>query len=205
MKTYLFKIGDVLSPIKIGTITIPTLDGRTAAMSKAQDIFVLDPLNVVDNSTMGNAQVNGPMTKVNPLGDAQGHSLLIAARRLTNEVTHSNVGIPHPMSQGTTQRRNYEWDQEIRRPSGCFVCGKPECHSRYHSDRAGPSQQNMSACFVCGQLGCHTRNHPSIENNSFQNASRTTSEAANQTNWQRCSKQGDRAPPSTSSHRPLSD
>jgi len=55
MKTYLFKIGDVLSPIKIGTITIPTLDGRTAAMSKAQEILVLDPLNVVDNSTMGNA------------------------------------------------------------------------------------------------------------------------------------------------------
>ena len=102
MKTYLFKIGDVLSPIKIGTITIPTLYDRTAAMSKAQEIFVLDPLNVVDNSTMGNAQVNGPTTKVNPLGDAQGQSLLIAARRLTNEVTRSDVGIPHPMSEETT-------------------------------------------------------------------------------------------------------
>jgi len=42
------------------------------------------------------------MTKVTPLGDAQGHSLLIAARRLTNEVTRSDVWIPHPMSQGTT-------------------------------------------------------------------------------------------------------
>ena len=71
-------------------------------MSKAQEIFVLDPLNVVDNSAMGIAQVNGPTTKLNPLGDAQGHSLLIAARRLSNEITCSDVGIPHPMSQGTT-------------------------------------------------------------------------------------------------------
>ena len=42
----------------------------------------------------------------------------------------------------------------------------------------------MSACFVSGQLGCHSRYLPSIENTSFQNASRTTSKAANQTNWQ---------------------
>ena len=42
------------------------------------------------------------MTKVTPLGDAQGHSLLIAARRLTNEVTRRDVGIPRPLNQGTT-------------------------------------------------------------------------------------------------------
>ena len=71
-------------------------------MSKAQEIFVLDPLNVVNESTMGNAQVNGPTTKVKPLGDFQGHSLLIAPRRLTNEVTRRDVGIPRLLNQGTT-------------------------------------------------------------------------------------------------------
>ena len=174
-------------------------------MSKAQEIFVLDPLNVVDNSTTGNAQVNGPTTKVNPLGDAQGHSLdgsmSVDQRGYTQRRWDSS---PYE-SRNNHNGRNYEWDQETRRPPGCFVCGKPGRHSRYHSDRGGPSQQNMAACFVCGQLRCHSRNHSSVENTSFQNASRTTSEAANQTNWQRGSNQGDRAPPSTIPRRPLSD
>ena len=51
---------------------------------------------------MGYAQINGQMTKVNPLSDVQGHSLLMVVRRLTNVVTGSDVGIPHPMDQGTT-------------------------------------------------------------------------------------------------------
>ena len=104
MKTYLLKMGIFLPVIKMGTATTPTMVGRTAIVSKTQETFVLDPLNVVDNSTMRNAQINGPMTKVNPLGDVEGHSVLVAARRLTNVVTRSDVGIPHPTNQGMFQR-----------------------------------------------------------------------------------------------------
>ena len=76
--------------------------GRIATVSRAQATFVLDPLNVVSNLTTGNAQINGPMTKVNPLGDAQGHCLLMTARRLTNVVIRNDVGILRPADQGTT-------------------------------------------------------------------------------------------------------
>lgn len=105
----------------------------------------------------------------------------------------------------SSNNRNCERNQELGRPTGCYVCGQPGCHSRNHSNQRGPYRSNMSACFVCGQLGCHSRNHSTSENEITRNMASVTNNAANQTNWQRGSNQGDRAPPSTSPQRPQSN
>jgi len=101
------------------------------------------------------------------------------------------------------------------RPRGCHVCGRPGCHSAFHGPGAvSPQAQTVIGCFVCGQLGCHASRHaariqpsvPSARNQStipVPGPARTT--ANPQSNWQRGSSQGERAPPANVPPRPQSN
>ena len=93
-------------------------------------------------------------------------------------------------------------DQPPRR--GCIICGRAGCHSDFH--RVGPDSvpPPPGRCWVCGRIGCHSTNHP--RNPAPQRATSSGTQTApgpdRQSNWQRGSNQGDRAPQSYQATRP---
>ena len=98
------------------------------------------------------------------------------------------------------------------RRRGCYVCGQPGCHSDFHGPGAvSPQALPVMGCFVCGQRGCHSSRHeanakslaPSAPSQSLNPAPTPAMGAASpQSNWQRGSRQGERAPPMSVPLRP---
>ena len=96
---------------------------------------------------------------------------------------------------------------------GCHVCGQPGCHSYFHGPNAvSPQAPPGLRCFVCGQWGCHSSRHPvgvpplmlSAPEQARSSPQRPAPATANQqSNWQRGSTQGERAP--LASPRPQSN
>jgi len=83
---------------------------------------------------------------------------------------------------------------------GCRTCGQQRCHSDFHRPR----------CYVCGHPRCHSMLHrsntradaqppvPNVPNRPASTATGPARNAANpQSNWQRGSNQGERAPPAS--------
>jgi len=100
-------------------------------------------------------------------------------------------------------------------PRGCHVCGQWGCHSDFHGpDAVSPQAPPATRCFVCSQRGCHSTRHmvgiqppaPSVPNQSARPAQEPARNAANpQSNWQRGSNRGERAPPANVPLRPQSN
>ena len=96
---------------------------------------------------------------------------------------------------------------------GCYVCRHFGCHSRLHgSDAVSPQAPPGLRCFVCGRWGCHSSRHPggvpplipSAPDQARSQSQRLAPTAVNQqSNWQRGSTQGERAP--LASPRPQSN
>jgi len=118
------------------------------------------------------------------------------------------------------QRRNQGYQQppataDMPSPRGCHVCGYLGCHSMFHGPNAVPPQAPPAMeCFVCGQRGCRASRHaagaqppvPNVPNQSARPAPGPARNAANpQSNWQRGSNQGERAPPVNVPPRPRSN
>jgi len=101
------------------------------------------------------------------------------------------------------------------RRRGCYVCGQPGCHSDFHGPGAvSPQAPPATRSFVCSQRGCYSSRHeagiqppaPNVPNQSASPAPRPAMNAANpQSNWQRGSNQGERAPPANVPPRPQSN
>jgi len=96
-------------------------------------------------------------------------------------------------------------------PRGCYVCGRLRCHSYFHGPNMVPPALR---CYVCGQRGCHSSHHetgiqppvPNVPNQLARSAPGPAGNAANpQSNWQRGSNQGERAPPANVPPRPQSN
>ena len=101
------------------------------------------------------------------------------------------------------------------RRRGCYVCGQPGCYSDFHGPRAvSPQAPPAMGCFVCGQRGCHSSRHEANPQQPVPNApsqpvrsapAPTMGTASPQSNWQRGSNQGERAPQTNVPPRPQSN
>ena len=90
------------------------------------------------------------------------------------------------------------------RRRGCYVCGQSGCHSDFHGPGAvSPQAPPAMGCFVCGQRGCHSSRHEANAQLPVPNAPSQPARSAPapamgtaipQSNWQRGSNQGERAP-----------
>ena len=103
--------------------------------------------------------------------------------------------------QSSNQQRNIS-GQRLRQ--GCYICGQIGCHPGFHREGSNsPQVPPAMGCFVCGQRGCHSSRHeanaqPPAPNAPSQPArsvpAPVMSTASPQSNWQRGSNQGERAP-----------